>query len=130
MNQTSESIQQLMEYYFGNKNCIAVVLANEDGLPIASRIPEDKTRTKELEYLLSAMSSTFIFTGLNAGTRLSLGDPLMLTLELKEGIMLVRSMRDSVCCGVILAQNGNIAYYNIKIKEFTEKVSKILFPDE
>jgi predicted regulator of Ras-like GTPase activity (Roadblock/LC7/MglB family) len=129
LHSKGEQLSSAIDSIFDPRVTRAIVVSNEDGLPIAGRLdPEDKDR----EYLLSAISSTLLCTGFSVGDRLEMGSPSDVKINLNEGVLLVKKLGQEeqlISCGILLKNNANVPYYEIKFETFKRSVEQILFPN-
>jgi predicted regulator of Ras-like GTPase activity (Roadblock/LC7/MglB family) len=104
----------------------AVIIANEEGLPIASRI---NPFSKEVEFFLSAVVSTMACTGLNIAETLAMGGPDGIKIDLKKGTMYVKNIAEDAYCGILIKKpEKNTSQVESQIAQFVKDVNLILFP--
>jgi len=132
-NMTSDKaykIEKLMESIFDSPNIRAIVVSDENGLPVASKIFKDES--EDIELILSAVMSTLINTGAKISEQLKLGVPSNLMMNLNDGMIMIQLIHDRASCGLILPSKKyvNIPYFEIKLAEFARKIKPILFPEE
>jgi len=123
-------IEKLIDSIFDAPNIRAIVVSDENGLPVASKIFTQEA--DDIELIISAVISTLINTGAKISEQLKLGLPSNLMMYLEDGMLMIQLIHDRACCGLILPSKKyvNIPYFEIKLTEFAKKIKPILFPDE
>ncbi|MBD3351938.1 MAG: hypothetical protein GF364_10680 [Candidatus Lokiarchaeota archaeon] len=130
MEDKTEQIDNVIDDIFDKPNLRAIVVSDENGLPVASRIYEEMEQ--DIELIISAVISTLINTGSKISTRLMMGEPTNIQMRLLNGMIIIETIQGTSCCGFLLPEEKevNIPYYEIKIAEFVRKVKPILFPKD
>jgi len=61
-----------------------------------------------------------------------MGSPSDVKINLNEGVLLVKKLGQEeqlISCGILLKNNANVPYYEIKFETFKRSVEQILFPN-
>ncbi|MBD3350514.1 MAG: hypothetical protein GF364_03410 [Candidatus Lokiarchaeota archaeon] len=121
-----EQMQHLIDKIFKNAKYKALVVANEDGFPIASKI---KVKEEGIEELISALFNTMLTTETRISEKLAMGKPKDILFTLEKGTIVVNVLENKLCCGMILQNSVNIPFYKFKLEELSEAILEILNPE-
>lgn len=117
-------IEKIIDKHANSDKVLAVLVSSEEGLPVASRV-----ENKASEYLLSAMTTTLHATATATGQRLGMGGPENIRIELKEGTLLIREIREHACLLLVLSKDSNLAFFDIQINKMLREIDQVLFPE-
>ena len=128
-DKTSLINKLIAEIFDNSKSVKAIVVADEGGLPVASKI-FNAANLEDMEILISAVISTLINTGSKISLQLGMGEPTEITMKLDNGFIIIKLIRERACCGLLLEKSDyiNIPFFEIKIDEFVKKIDPVLFP--
>jgi predicted regulator of Ras-like GTPase activity (Roadblock/LC7/MglB family) len=120
----TRQIEKILEERATSDKVLAVLVSNEEGLPIASRV-----ENKASEYLLSAMAATLLTTSAATGLRLGMGAPETIRIELNAGVLLIREVREHAALLIVLSKDANLPYFDVQLTKMIREIDRVLFPD-
>lgn len=121
-----KAIEHLINTLFVDDTYQAIIITNEEGLPVASKI---NPFSKEVEYFLSAVVSTLACTGLNIASTMQLGGPDGIQVYLKSGILIIKNVNNQVYFGILTktVDKSQEASLHERINAFIDQTRKVLF---